>query len=119
MKRVLTALGLNPSVVWVVLFANSWIFLAVLATVACLCWYEYNEIAGAYGFGKPGPVGYGAGLAVLAWGWEVHWLALVGFTVVVLIMVMRDKELAHALPRAALLVLGVIYVFGCWKCARP
>jgi phosphatidate cytidylyltransferase len=118
MKRVLTALGLIPVVVWVVLFANSWIFFAVLATVACLCWYEYNEIAGAYGFGKPGVVGYGIGLAVLAW-WDIHWLAVVALVVIVLGFAMRDRDLAHALPRAALLILGVIYIFGCWKCARP
>jgi phosphatidate cytidylyltransferase len=90
----------------------------VLATVACLCWHEYNEIAGGYGFGKPGILGYGAGLALLA-SWNVHWLAAVGFAILVLVMVLRDQNLARALPRAALLVLGVIYVFGCWKCARP
>lgn len=118
MKRILTALALIPIVAWVVLWANQWIFLAVLATVACLCWYEYNEIAGSYGFGKPGIVGYGAGLALLVW-WNLHWVAVVGFAVLVLVMVMRDSDLAHSLPRAALLVLGVIYIFGCWKCARP
>jgi phosphatidate cytidylyltransferase len=118
MKRILTALVLIPTVAWVVLWANPWIFLAVLMTVACLCWHEYNEIAGAYGFGKPGIAGCVMGLAMLAWP-GMHWLALVGFAVVVLIVVMREETLAHALPRASLLVLGVIYIFGCWKCARP
>jgi phosphatidate cytidylyltransferase len=118
MKRIVTALILIPIVAWVVLWANSWIFLAVLMSVACLSWYEYNEIAGAYGFGKPGIAGYGIGLATLAWG-DIHWLAIVGLAVVVLIVVMRDETLANALPRAALLVLGVVYIFGCWKCARP
>jgi phosphatidate cytidylyltransferase len=118
MKRILTALAMIPLVAWVVLWADHWIFLAVLAAVACLCWREYNEIAGAYGFGKPGIVGYGAGLALLMW-WDIHWLAPVGFAVIVMLMVLRSRDLAHALPRAALLVFGVIYVFGCWKCARP
>jgi phosphatidate cytidylyltransferase len=118
MKRVLTALVLIPIVGWVVLFANSWIFLAVLVTVACLCYREYNDIAAAYGFGSPGVVGYGAGLLVLVW-WDLPWLALVGITVAVLILVMREEHLEHALPRAALLVTGILYVFGCWKCARP
>jgi hypothetical protein len=118
MKRVLTALALIPIVGWVVLFANSWIFLAVLVTVACLCYREYNDIAAAYGFGAPGVVGYGAGLLVLVW-WDLPWLALVGITVAVLILVMREEHLEHALPRAALLVTGILYVFGCWKCARP
>lgn len=118
MKRILTALILIPIVAWVVLWANSWIFLAVLMSVACLCWHEYNEIAGGFGFGKPGIAGYGIGLAILAW-WDIHWLAIVGLVLAVLIVGMRDADLAHALPRAALLVLGVAYVFGCWKCARP
>jgi phosphatidate cytidylyltransferase len=30
---------------------------------------------------------------------------------------MRDRDLAKALPRSALLVAGVIYIFGAWKCA--
>ncbi len=118
MKRLLTALALIPAVAWVVLWAGNWIFLTVLAAVACLCWYEYNEIAGAYGFGKPGVVGYGAGLALLIC-WNVPWLVAVAFVVVILMVALRSRELAHALPRAALLVFGVIYVFGCWKCARP
>ena len=118
MKRVLTALALVPSVVWVVMWADPWIFLAVLVIVACLCYREYNHIAAAYGFGAPGVVGYGAGLLLLVC-WDVPWPALVGIAVVALVMVMRDQDLAHALPRAALLLTGILYVFGCWKCARP
>ena len=117
MKRVLTALALIPIVVWVVLFADWRIFLAVLLSVACLCYREYDQIAAAYGFGAPGVVGYGAGVLLLV-SRDVPWIALVGTTVVVLVMVMRDQNLAHALPRAALLVIGILYVFGCWKCAR-
>lgn len=118
MKRVLTALALIPIVTWVVLLADPWIFLAVLVAAACLCYREYNDIAAGYGFGAPGVVGYGAGLLLLVW-WDAPWAALVGITVVALVMVMRDGDLAHALPRAALLLTGILYVFGCWKCARP
>src|SRR5690349_25120599 len=113
MKRVLTALALIPIVGWVVLAANQWIFFFVLAAVACLCYREYNDIAAAYGFGAPGIIGYGAGLALLFWP-NLPWIALVGLTVIALILVMRDADLAHSLPRASLLVTGVIYVFGCW-----
>jgi phosphatidate cytidylyltransferase len=118
MKRVLTALAMIPAVIWVVLFADPWIFLAVLAGAACLCWREYNEIAGSYGFGKPGIVGYGAGLALLFW-WNVDWFAVTAAAVIVAVMALRDRDLGQALPRAALLLFGVIYIFGCWKCARP
>jgi phosphatidate cytidylyltransferase len=118
MKRILTALALIPIVVWVVLWADWRIFLAVMIAVACLCYREYNEIAAGYGFGAPGVVGYGAGVLLLVWP-DVPWAALVGITVVALVMVMREDDVAHALPRAALLVTGILYVFGCWKCAFP
>ena len=118
MKRVLTALALIPIVAWVVLWANPWIFLAVLAAVACLCYREYNDIAAGYGFGAPGIVGYGAGLLFLMC-WDMPWLALVGIAVAALTMVMGDEDLGHSLPRAAMLITGIVYVFGCWKCARP
>jgi phosphatidate cytidylyltransferase len=118
MKRVLTALALIPVVGWVVLAANTFVFLGVLALVACLCYREYNDIAAGYGFGAPGVVGYGVGLLLLVWR-DVQWPLLVAVTLLALILVMRDADLAHALPRAALLVTGILYVFGCWKCARP
>lgn len=118
MKRVLTALVLIPIVVWVVLRADWWIFLAVLATVACLCYREYDQIADGYGYGKPGIVGYGAGLCLLV-GWDASWIVVVAAAVVAMILAMRAADLAHSLPRAAFLLLGVVYIFGCWKCARP
>ena len=118
MKRVLTALALIPAVAWVVLRAGPGIFLIVLVTVACLCYREYDDIAAGYGFGKPGIIGYGAGLCLLMWR-DASWLLIVGFALASLVLVMRDKNLSHALPRAALLLLGIVYIFGCWKCARP
>lgn len=118
MKRVLTALALIPIVGWVVLWAEPWIFLVVLVAVACLCYREYNHIAAAYGFGAPGVAGYGAGVLILVLP-DLPWAAFVGLTVVILVMVMREQNLSHALPRAALLLTGILYVFGCWKCARP
>ncbi|HTP36188.1 MAG TPA: phosphatidate cytidylyltransferase [Candidatus Acidoferrales bacterium] len=118
MKRVLTALVLIPVVTWVVLWANLWIFLAVLCTVACLCYREFDDIAGGYGFGKPGVVGYGAGLCLLIW-WNAGWIIVVALALFAMTLAMRTRDLSHSLPRAAFLLLGVVYVFGCWKCARP
>lgn len=117
MKRVLTAAALIPIVVYVVLFASEWIFLAVLVAAALLSYREYDHIARAYGFGAPGPMGYGFGLLLLAWRGEA-WMALVAAALVGLAVAMRG-DLAKTLPRAALLALGVAYVFGCWKCAIP
>jgi phosphatidate cytidylyltransferase len=118
MKRVLTAAALIPVVVWVVLWSNVWVFIGVVALVACLSYYEYNSIAGSYGFGDPGPLGYAAGLLLLLPGNEI-WLVPVALAMVALVMAMRSEDLAKALPRAALLVIGVAYVYGCWRCAIP
>jgi phosphatidate cytidylyltransferase len=118
MKRALTAAALIPIVVYTVLFADFWIFLAVLTTVACLCYREYAGIATAYGFGAPGPLGFAAGFLMLVWEGE-SWLLLTAMALLVLALAMRGEDLAKSLPRAALLFTGVVYVFGCWKCALP
>jgi phosphatidate cytidylyltransferase len=118
MKRVLTAAALIPIVVYVVLWANAWIFLAVLFAVAFLCWREYDGIASAYGFGAPGLVGAVAGYLLLAWPAET-WLYLTVLALAALALAMRADDLAKSLPRAALLLTGVVYVFGAWKCAIP
>jgi phosphatidate cytidylyltransferase len=118
MKRVLTAAALIPIIVYTVLFANFWIFLGVLVAVAVLCYYEYDSVAAEYGFGRPGPLGYGVGLLVMVWERDA-WLLMVGFLLIALAMALRDADLGKSLPRVALLVAGVLYVFGCWRFAVP
>jgi len=118
MKRVLTAAVLIPVIVYVVLWANYWVFLGVLVAVALLCYREFSAIAEGYGFGAPGPAGYGAGLLLLAVSSET-WLLLAALAMFALALAMRAQDLALSLPRAALLLTGVIYIFGCWKCAMP
>jgi phosphatidate cytidylyltransferase len=63
-------------------------------------------------------LGYGAGLLLLVW-WQDTWLVVVGVALIVLAVAMRGDDLAKSLPRAALLLAGTVYVFGCWKCAIP
>jgi len=116
MKRVLTSALLIPVIVYVVLWADYWVFVAVLAAAACLCYREYDTIAARYGFGAPGPVGYGAGLVLLAWRSEA-WLVITGLVLVAMVLALRAREVAKSLPWAALLVTGVVYAFGSWKCA--
>jgi phosphatidate cytidylyltransferase len=117
MKRVLTALALIPIVVYVVLFANWWVLFAVVAAVAALCYHEYNAIAAAYGFGAPGPLGFGLGLLLLSWRGDA-WPVPVAGALLILALGMRG-DLAKCLPRASLLITGVVYVFGCWRFALP
>ena len=116
MKRLLTALALIPAVVFVVLWANYWIFLAVLTAVALLCYYEYTGIAEGYGFGRLSIMGYGAGVLLLVWQGEA-WPLISVIALVAMADAMRSDDLSKTLPRAALLLTGVVYVFGCWKWA--
>lgn len=117
MRRVFTSLVLIPVVIYLVLFANWWLLAAAVALTACTCYYEYRKLAAAYGLGTPSVLGYAAGLVILfvngnAWPWLV--LVLAGL--IALTLAMREQDLRQSLPRAALLVMGVAYAFGCWKC---
>jgi phosphatidate cytidylyltransferase len=116
MKRLLTAALLIPIIVYTVLWADFLVFFAVLLTVACLCYREYNRMATGYGFGAPGVLGYGAGFLLLAWRGDA-WLMIVLVAILTLADAMRGSDIAKSLPRAALLLTGIIYIFGCWRCA--
>ena len=114
MKRLLTAVVLIPTVMYVVLWAPFWLFIAVLITVSLLCYYEYTGIAEGYGFGPLSPMGYGAGVVLLVWQAE-SWPLVTVIALVAMAAAMRADNLSKSLPRAALLLMGVVYVFGCWK----
>jgi len=114
MKRILTAAALIPIVAYVVLLSPQMVFLGVLVLVAFLCYYEYDSIAGAYGFGAPGPLGYAFGLTLLLWPRD-GWFPITMAALIALAMALRADDLAKSLPRASLLVLGVVYIFGCWR----
>jgi phosphatidate cytidylyltransferase len=116
MRRVLTALALIPVVVYVVFWANFWVFLGVVITVAFLCYREYDAIAAHFGFGAPGRLGYAAGLLLLVSGGDTS-LPIVAMALLAMSLAMREDDLAKSLPRAALLFTGIVYVFGCWRCA--
>jgi phosphatidate cytidylyltransferase len=118
MKRVLTAAALIPIVVYVVLWSNFWVFLAVLATVASLTYREYAQIAAEFGFGGPTLAGFAAGLLLLVWEGDA-WLLVTALALIAMTMAMRSDDLATSLPKAAAFLLGLVYVFGCWKFAMP
>jgi len=122
MKRVLTALLMIPLVAYAVLWAGFWVFFGILALAAVLSYREYNAITAGYGFGAPGVAGYGAGLLLLVWTNEPlipAWFLVVGFAVIALMFALRPDDVSKSVPRAALLLLGIVYIFGCWKCAIP
>ena len=116
MKRVLTAAVLIPIVLYLVLLAPPPVVAVLIGLVAIVCYREYSSIAEASA-GKLGPAGYAAGVALLALDAPD---ALIFLTVVALIamsLAMRSEDLARSLTHAGATLLGVVYIFGAWKCA--
>jgi phosphatidate cytidylyltransferase len=114
MKRLLSAALLIPIVFYAVLWGHAFVFLAMLSAVALLCQYEYAGLVEHYGIPNPGPLAYGAGLLLLLVpGQELAVVvaaALLGLT-----FATTAEDLAKGLPRAAALLFGVVYIFGCCK----
>ena len=116
MKRIATALVLIPFIVWVVLGAPEWVFDAVLVAVGLLAHHEFDSIAAAHGIPRSGPAGMAAGLVLLfAPSPEA---AIVLIAIAAMTFALRFQDFREALPSAAVFVLGTIYIFGAWRCAR-
>ncbi|MEO8026235.1 MAG: phosphatidate cytidylyltransferase [Bryobacteraceae bacterium] len=115
MKRIVTALILIPTVSYAVLGEWEWLFLLILTAVAVLCFYEYEGIVAAHGVERPGPMGYVLGLAVLLTSGSQFTPALIALTA--LVLALRAANLRNALSQASAMTLGVIYIFGAWRCA--
>ena len=117
MKRLLTAAVLIPFILYVVYLGQNWLLFGVTALVALICFSEYSGLAAGYGVTKPGPVGYAAGLLVLAMKPEDGYLILTLVAIIALSLVLRLDDLRQALPHAAFLLFGIVYIFGAWKFA--
>jgi len=116
MRRVLTAAVLIPLVLAIVIWGPSSLVFAAVALCAIICYREYCGIAAGYGVANLGPVGYAAGLALLALDDHAA-IFLTVLALVALSLSMRNSDLSETLPRSAALLLGVLYIFGTWKCA--
>jgi len=117
MTRLLTAGLLIPVILYVVFLGPFWLFFGVTALVALICYSEYAGIAAGYGIKKPGPLGYGAGLLVLAMRPQDAYLIFTLVAFIALSLVFRLSDLSKTLPQSAFLVFGIIYIFGSWKFA--
>lgn len=114
MSRVLTAAILIPLVVYIVVWAHPYLFLAVLSAVAVLCFREYASIVAAHRIDAPGPVGYAAGLAILL-APRQDLLIVTLAALAALALASHATDLSRTLPRAAALGFGLLYIFGAWK----
>jgi phosphatidate cytidylyltransferase len=116
MKRILTAAVLIPVIVWSVVWAPREVLLLVLALVGAGAFWEFDNIAGAHGLTRSKWVGLVAGLIFLAVPYpaEVVLPVLAG---VLLTVQLRVDDFSKALPSVGAMMLGVVYIFGAWRCA--
>jgi phosphatidate cytidylyltransferase len=112
MNRVLTALVLVPFALYAIFWAPHWLFVVIVALMAIACYHEFVGIAAASGVVGPVWIGFGLGLLFLA---DPRAIRL--FPLVVLALALRLPDLSKGLGFAAATILGVIYIFGAWRCA--
>ena len=115
MKRVATALILIPAFTWIILASPPAVFLAALAVVALVAFYEYDQIASSHNIAPAGLPGMAVGLALLFApepGIVAVFVALTGMA-----FALRTRDVANAMATASSFTLGVIYIFGSWRCA--
>lgn len=118
MRRVLTALVLIPSVLFVIFSGPPWMFTLVVCLMAFLCFEEYAMVAAAQGARFPKWAGHAMGLAFLLVS-PADWRLLVIFALLAMLLALRVSDLTQALPQASALVLGLLYIYGAWRCAIP
>ena len=116
MTRILTAVVLIPLVVWIVLAGPQWSLLALMAAVGLIAFHEFDDIAAAQGVSRSGLAGLAAGL-ILLFAPEPVWVVIVILALVLMTLELRQTDLAKAMVSAAAALLGVIYIFGAWRCA--
>ncbi len=115
MTRVLTALLLIPIFCYLILWAPLPAFLAAVALVTILCFREFADLVARHKIEKPGVFGYAAGLLLLFLpGKDFAFVVLVA--ILAMALALRSRELENALPAAATLLLGVVYIFGPLRC---
>ena len=116
MTRILTALVLLPLVVWVVSAGPPWALLALMAAVGLIAFYEFDSIAAKQGIARSGFAGMLAGLAFLFTP-EPAWVTLVLVSIGLMAFQLRQSDLAKAMSGSATALMGVVYIFGAWRCA--
>ncbi|HXJ41241.1 MAG TPA: phosphatidate cytidylyltransferase [Bryobacteraceae bacterium] len=111
MKRVLTALVLVPVAVYSVLFAPWAIFLGVVLVFACTSFHEYAAITRSFA-----PLGYVAGLLILIVPPGDLGALIFLTTLAVMCLPVFSASPESAVSRSTSLAVGILYIFGAWKC---
>ena len=112
MKRILTALVLIPFALYGIFWAPHWVFVAIVALMATACYHEFAAISAATGASGPLWMGFVLGYLFLFDPDSIRFAPLVALT-----LALRLPDLSKGLAFTAATCLGVLYVFGAWRCA--
>ena len=113
--RLLTAAILIPVVLFGIFGAPPWFLFTLVALVAGACFWEYARMTGA---GLPFRlVGLAAGLGFLTIPPEHLWLFATLLALLLLVLAMAARDLATGAQEAMVVTLGLLYIFGAWRCA--
>ena len=112
MKRILTALALFAFALYAIFWAPHWLFVVIVGLMATACYHEFAAISRTTG--APGPlwVGFPLGFLFLVDPTTIRLVPLVALT-----LALRLPDLTKVLAFSASLALGVLYIFGAWRCA--
>lgn len=116
MTRLLTAVALGVPVC-LLIFLTPPIALGVATfAVALLCFREYLNMSANHGHAFAGPLGYAAG-AIVMFLPSFDIAAVTMLAMLLFIAALSGGGVENVLPRASLLLFGLLYVFGSWRCA--
>src|SRR3954451_13785206 len=96
MKRVATAVVLGLFAVYSIFFAPPWLFIGIVAMMACLCYYEFAGIARTAGISGSFWTGYVAGIIAIARPEAIPILTLILLAVSLTCSDLRDSLLFAA-----------------------
>lgn len=112
MKRVVTAAWLIPLSTYSIFFAPPQVFVAVVALLAIFCFREYARMVENQGLDSFAIPGYVAGLAILTLPHD----AVVLLPLLALGLSLRSADFKTGFASAGAFAVGVLYVFGAWRC---
>ena len=115
MKRVLTAAWLVPFGTYSIFFAPPWLFVAVVCLLAIFCFREYARMVENQGLVSFSLTGYVAGIGLLTLP-DIGWASLSILPLLALGLSLRSTDFKTGFASAGALVLGILYVFGAWRC---
>lgn len=115
MKRVLTAAWLVPFGTYSIFFAPRWLFVAVVCLLAVLCFREYARMVENQGLLSFSLIGFVVGVALLTLP-ETGWTSLALLPLLALGLSLRADDFKTGFASAGAFALGILYVFGAWRC---